>query len=89
VKSWSQTSAHSTAGQTSLVERPIVDDRQALRVFHANPDIDGLMKLGGDAVANVLRNLPNAKWSAWTLAIDSGGFGPFKMASHAHLPQAQ
>jgi hypothetical protein len=36
-------------------------------------------KLGGEAVAEVLRNLPNTKWFAWCFAISIVGFRPFQM----------
>ena len=38
---------------------------------------DGSMRLGGEAVAETLRNLPNTKWFAWTFATAMFGFRPF------------
>jgi hypothetical protein len=40
---------------------------------------DGSMKLGGEAVAETLRNLPNTKWFAWTFATTMFGFRPFQV----------
>jgi hypothetical protein len=39
---------------------------------------DGSIKLGGEAVAEVLRNSPNCKWFAWSFAVDIFGFRPFQ-----------
>jgi predicted DCC family thiol-disulfide oxidoreductase YuxK len=70
---WVQKSAQSKAGETSITVRPIGDNPEALRSLHAGLDIwdayetihvlmpEGSMKLGGEAVAEVLRNLPNTK----------------------------
>jgi predicted DCC family thiol-disulfide oxidoreductase YuxK len=77
-------------GETSIFERPIGDDPEALRALNPNLDIwdayatihllmpDGSMKLGGEAVADVLRSLPHARWFTWTLAISVFGFRPFQ-----------
>jgi hypothetical protein len=40
---------------------------------------DGSMKLGGEAVAEVLRRLPNAKWFAGCFTVSIFGFQPFQM----------
>jgi hypothetical protein len=50
---------------------------------------DGSMKLGGEAVAEVLRSLPNTKWFAWSFAISIFGFRPFQIIlnmAYAILP---
>jgi predicted DCC family thiol-disulfide oxidoreductase YuxK len=87
---WVQRSAQSTLGETSILVQPIGDDPERLRSL--NPDLniwdayetihvlmpDGSMRLGGDAVAEVLRDLPNTKWFAWSFATTIFGFGPFK-----------
>jgi len=39
---------------------------------------DGSMKLGGEAVAEVLRRLPNCAWFAWTFDIRLAGARPFQ-----------
>jgi hypothetical protein len=39
---------------------------------------DGSMRLGGEAVAEVLRNLPSTKWFTGTFAIRAFGFRPFQ-----------
>ena len=40
---------------------------------------DGSMRLGGEAVAETLRNLPNTKWFAWSFATTILGFRPFQV----------
>jgi hypothetical protein len=40
---------------------------------------DGSMRLGGEAVAEVLRDLPNTKWFAWSFATTLFGFRPFQV----------
>jgi predicted DCC family thiol-disulfide oxidoreductase YuxK len=88
---WVQRSAQSPSGETSLIAQPIGDDPAALQTL--NPDLniwdayatihllmpDGSMKLGGEAVAEVLRILPNTKWFAWSFAVSLFGFRPFQM----------
>jgi len=37
------------------------------------------MKLGGEAVAEVLRRLPNTKWFGWSFATSIFGFRPFQV----------
>jgi predicted DCC family thiol-disulfide oxidoreductase YuxK len=88
---WVQKSALSKSGETSIIERPIGDDPKALRALNPNLDIwdayatihvlmpDGSMKLGGEAVAEVLRNLPNTKWFAWSFAMSVFGIRPFQL----------
>jgi predicted DCC family thiol-disulfide oxidoreductase YuxK len=92
---WVRTSALSKSGEASIVERPIGEDPDALRTL--NPDLniwdayatihllmpDGSMKQGGEAVAEVLRNLPKTKWFAWTFAISMFGVRPFQVMLNA------
>lgn len=89
---WVQKSAQGKSGETSITVRPIGDDPEALLSLHPGLDIwdaygtvhvlmpDGSMKLGGEAVAEVLRNLPNTKWFASSFAVRIFGFRPFQMA---------
>ena len=88
---WVQRSAQKKSGERRIIERPIGDDPEALRSLNPNLDIwdayatihvlmpDGSMKLGGEAVAEVLRDLPNTRWFAWTFAISIFGFRPFQV----------
>jgi predicted DCC family thiol-disulfide oxidoreductase YuxK len=88
---WVQKSAQSKSGETSILIRPIGDDPEALRSLRPDLDIwdayatihllmpDGSMKLGGEAVAEVLRNLRNTQWFAWSFTIRISGFRPFQM----------
>ena len=71
--------------------QPIGDDPEAL--LSLNPDLDiwdayatihllmpdGSMVLGGEAVAEVLRILPNTKWFAGIFAISMFEFRPFQI----------
>jgi predicted DCC family thiol-disulfide oxidoreductase YuxK len=87
---WVQRSAQSKSGETSILVQPIGDDPEKLRSLNPDLDIwdayatihvlmpDGSMRLGGEAVAETLRNLPNTKWFAWSLAITILGFRPFQ-----------
>jgi predicted DCC family thiol-disulfide oxidoreductase YuxK len=88
---WVQKSAQNKSGKTSISVRPIGDDPKALRLLNPELDIwdayatihvlmpDGSMKVGGEAVAEVLRNLSNTKWFGWIFAISIFGFRPFQL----------
>ena len=90
IASWVKKSAQLKSGETSLVVRPIGDDPDALRALNPGLDIweayatihvvmpDGSMKRGGEAVAEVLRNLPPTSWLARSFAISIFGFRPFQ-----------
>jgi predicted DCC family thiol-disulfide oxidoreductase YuxK len=87
---WVHKSAQVDGGEASIVERPIGEDPEALQSL--NPDLhiwdayatihllmpDGSMKVGGEAVAEVLRSLPNTKWFAWSFSVSIFGFRPFQ-----------
>jgi predicted DCC family thiol-disulfide oxidoreductase YuxK len=91
IAKWVQTSARNGGAENGILVRPIGDDPEALRRLNASLDIwdayatihllmpDGSMKLGGEAVAEVLRRLPNTTWFAWTFTIGPGGFRPFQV----------
>jgi predicted DCC family thiol-disulfide oxidoreductase YuxK len=88
---WVKKSAAAKSGKTSIVVRPIGDNPEELRLLNPELDIwdayatihivmpDGSMKVGGEAVAEVLRNLRNTKWFAWIFAISIFGCRPFQM----------
>jgi predicted DCC family thiol-disulfide oxidoreductase YuxK len=88
---WVENSAQSASGETSIIVRPVGDDPEALHLLNPNLNIwdayatihllmpDGTMKLGGEAVAEVLRNLPNTKWFTQGFSISIFGFRPFQM----------
>jgi hypothetical protein len=81
----------SKSGSPSILAQPIGDDPKALRVLNSKLDIwdayatihvlmpDGTMKLGGEAVAEVLRDLPNTKWFTGCFTFGFFGFRPFQM----------
>ncbi len=88
---WVERSARHEAGEArSVVVRPIGDDPQALQALHPGLDIwdayatihilmpDGSMKVGGEAVAEVLRRVPSTRWFAGLFAIRLLGFRPFQ-----------
>lgn len=87
---WVQRSGQTISGETSIVERPIGDDPEALRSLNPDLDIwdayatihllmpDGSMKVGGEAVAEVLRTLHSTKWFARSFGISIFGFRPFQ-----------
>ena len=89
---WVQTSAQRESGETSIIVQPIGDDPGRLRSLNPDLDIwdayetihvlmpDGSMRLGGEAVAEVLRNLPNTKWFAWCFDTSIFGFRPLQVA---------
>jgi predicted DCC family thiol-disulfide oxidoreductase YuxK len=88
---WVQTSAQGKSENAAIIVRPIGDDPEELRLLNPNLDIwdayatihvvmpDGSMKVGGEAVAEVLRDLRNTKWFAWIFAISIFGFRPFQL----------
>lgn len=88
---WVQTSAQGKSGKASIIVRPIGNDAEELRLLDPELDIwdayatihvlmpDGSMKLGGEAVAEVLRDLRNTKWFAWCFAVSIFGFRPFQL----------
>ena len=87
---WVATSARTGSRPPAIAETPIGDDPVALRALNPGLDIwdayatihllmpDGSMKLGGEAVAEVLRRLPNCRWFAWTFDVRLFGIRPFQ-----------
>jgi predicted DCC family thiol-disulfide oxidoreductase YuxK len=87
---WVKKSSENRAGESTLVERPIGNDPAELRRLNPQLDIwdayavihllmpDGSMKEGGEAVAEVLRSLPNCRWFAWSFGVSCFGFRPFQ-----------
>jgi hypothetical protein len=88
IGNWVQKSAQS---DSSILVQPIGDDPDALRSLNPDLDIwdayatihllmpDGSMKLGGEAVAEVLRSLPSTQWFARSFAVSIFGFQPFQI----------
>src|SRR5665213_870021 len=88
---WVENSAQSKSGEKSIIVRPVGDDPEALHLLNPGLNIwdayatshllmpDGSMKLGGEAVAEILLNLPNTKWFARSFTISIFGFRPFQM----------
>jgi len=89
---WVKKSAQNPSGETSIIVQPIGDNPETLRSLNPGLDIwdayatihilmpDGSMKLGGEAVAEVLRNLPNTRWFAWSFAVSIFGFRPCQLS---------
>jgi predicted DCC family thiol-disulfide oxidoreductase YuxK len=92
IGNWVKKSAVGKSGYASIVVRAIGDDPDELRLLNPDLDIwdayatihilmpDGSMKRGGEAVAEVLRDLHNTRWFAWIFAISIFGFRPFQLA---------
>src|ERR1035441_6184951 len=90
IANWVKKQAQEGSGVTPIVVRPIGQDPEELRALNQGPNIwdayatihllmpDGSMKLGGEAVAEVLRNLPSTRWFTWTFAISVFGIRPFQ-----------
>jgi predicted DCC family thiol-disulfide oxidoreductase YuxK len=90
IAAWVQKSGRDTTSGAGLTERAIGDDPADLRALNPGLDIwdayetihllmpDGSMKVGGEAVAEVLRRLPNCKWFAWSFGLSVLGFRPFQ-----------
>jgi predicted DCC family thiol-disulfide oxidoreductase YuxK len=90
IADWVRKSAHTKSGLPGIVVRPIGQDPEELRGL--NPDLNiwdaystihllmpnGSMKLGGEAVAEVLRDLPRTSWFTWLFAIRVFGLRPFQ-----------
>jgi predicted DCC family thiol-disulfide oxidoreductase YuxK len=88
---WVDVSGEGLPVGARIDERPIGDDPAALRSLNPDLDIwaayetihllmpDGSMKVGGEAVAQVLRSLPNCRWFAWTFDLKLLGFRPFQL----------
>jgi hypothetical protein len=91
VAGWVVRSGKRHLAQPSLEVRPIGADPEALSALDPDLDIwdayatihllmpDGSMKLGGEAVAQVLRDLPNTRWFAWSFSVGIFGFRPLQM----------
>jgi predicted DCC family thiol-disulfide oxidoreductase YuxK len=87
---WVRTSAQNKSGNATIIVQPIGDDPELLRSLNPELDIwnayatihvlmpDGSMRLGGEAVAEVLRSLPKTRWFTWAFAISLFGFRPFQ-----------
>jgi predicted DCC family thiol-disulfide oxidoreductase YuxK len=91
IGNWVMKRATTQAGEPSLIVRPIGEDPAVLKTLSPNLSIwdayatihlvmpDGKLKLGGEAVAEVLRNIPRTKWFAWTFKLSIFGFRPFQL----------
>jgi predicted DCC family thiol-disulfide oxidoreductase YuxK len=90
IANWVRKSAGTRSDLPEIIVRPIGQDPEKLRTL--NPDLniwdaystihmlmpDGSMKLGGEAVAEVLRDLPSTRWFTWLFAIPVFGLRPFQ-----------
>ncbi len=88
---WVRESARQGTQEATLIVRPIGDDPEDLRSLNPKLNIwdayatihllmpDGSMKLGGDAVAEVFRNLPSTKWFARSFSVSIFGIRPFAL----------
>ena len=92
---WVAAAAKSGSGPASLGVRPVGDDPAALRALNPGLDIwaayatvhvvmpDGSMRLGGEAVTEVLRQLPATRWVAQICDLAILGVRPFQSVMDA------
>jgi len=92
---WVERSERRVEGPPSVVLRPIGDDPEALKALSPNLDIwdayatihmlmpDGSVKRGGEAVAEVLRNLRSTRWFARSFTVSLFGVRPFQIMLNA------
>jgi predicted DCC family thiol-disulfide oxidoreductase YuxK len=90
IAAWVRRAAALPGGASRVVVRPIGEDPQALLALHPGLSIwdaydtvhllmpDGTMRLGGQAVAELLRRLPATRWFAWCFALQVVGWQPFQ-----------
>jgi predicted DCC family thiol-disulfide oxidoreductase YuxK len=90
IASWVKSSAQTKLGETTLSVQPIGEDPQVLErlspglsIWSAYATIhvvmpDGQLKLGGEAVAEVFRNLPKTRALARSFSLNIFGFRPFQ-----------
>jgi predicted DCC family thiol-disulfide oxidoreductase YuxK len=91
IAGWVKTSMVHAGAAPRLTEQPIGDDPAVLRALNPGLDIwdayatihllmpDGSMKRGGEAVAEVLRRLPNTRWFAGAFGARIFGVRPFQL----------
>ena len=91
IAQWVQQSARTKSGEVTILVRPVGNDPAELRTLNPGLDIwdayakshlvmpDGSMRIGGEAIAEVLRRLPATKWFAWCFAIGIFGVRPFQL----------
>jgi len=90
IAGWVRRSAKQSSGACMVEVRPIGEDPEALRALNPALSIwdaydtihllmpDGSMRLGGQAIAELLRRLPNTRWFAWLFAVGIFGWQPFQ-----------
>ena len=91
IAGWVKKQVQAGSSTPSIVVRPIGQNPEELRALNQDLNIwdayatihllmpDGSMKLGGEAVAEVLRNLPSTRWFTWTFTISVFGVRPFQV----------
>ena len=90
IANWVKKQVETGSGARSIVVQPIGQDPEELRALNQDLNIwdayatihllmpDGSMKIGGEAVAEVLRHLPSTRWFTGTFAIGVFGIRPFQ-----------
>jgi len=90
IANWVTKQAQTETGKASIDVRPIGQDPEELRDLNRDLNIwdayatihllmpDGSMKLGGEAVAEVLRHLPSTRRFTWTFGVSVFGVRPFQ-----------
>ena len=90
IGSWVIKSAVNTTGVPTLVVQPIGENPDVLKRLNPQLDIwdayatihllmpDGSIKTGGEAVAEVLRDIPAVRWFSWVFNLKIFGRRPFQ-----------
>jgi len=90
IAGWVLSLAQTPSRKTTILIKPIGNDPEELRALNPSLDIwdayatihvlmpDGSMRLGGEAVAEVFRNLPATQWFTGILTISIFGLRPFQ-----------
>lgn len=90
IAAWVQAAEAKNPGGVNLIEKPIGDDPDALLALNPNLNIwdaysavhvlmpDGSMRVGGEAVAEVLKRLPNTAWFGQLFDVEVFGKRPFQ-----------
>ncbi len=90
IAAWVARSAGEKPGESNLIVRPIGED--ALELERLSPGLniwdayatihlvmpDGRLKMGGEAVSEVFRNLPRTRWLAKGFSLQFFGLRPFQ-----------
>ncbi|MBC7386184.1 MAG: DUF393 domain-containing protein [Cryobacterium sp.] len=90
IANWVIRRAKNDSGEATLTVKPIGENPAALKLLNPNLSIwdayatihllmpGGQMRLGGEAVAEVFRNIPGTTWFSWIFSVHLLGLRPFQ-----------